>query len=269
MGTLAGSWHLRLAAKYRGGSPGSIPTLSHQPSGDGCGAVGLVWAGGCGWAGPGGGGGGGAQFGRTGVGRGLQVRVWAGLVAAGPWVPVWVAHGPSAARCPMVPTGTPSATQPLSAAPRHSPACTDAGSLQHTPTCTHKHTHTHTCTPMHTACPPQCTWGPSPPRMLVPRWLWCRPGHAVVQPVRPLSAGRLLMCLSPVPQPGSALSPPSLQICPRHRACAARNHCCHLPCACKPAVGSSGAGEPVTGALCPWQPHPITRCPTPACNPWG
>lgn len=71
-GTLAGSWHLRLAAKYRGGSPGSVPTLSHQPSGDGCGAEGLARAGGCGRAGPGGGGGGGgARFGHTGAGRGL------------------------------------------------------------------------------------------------------------------------------------------------------------------------------------------------------
>lgn len=195
MGTLAGSWHLRLAAKYRGGSPGSIPTLSHQPSGDGCGAVGLVWAGGCGRAGPGGGGGGDARFGRTGVGRGLQVWVWAGLVAAGPWVPVWVAHGPSAARCPMVPTSTPSATQPLSAAPWHSPARTDAASLRHAPSCTH--TRTHTCTPMHTACPPPRHTGSKLPAD-------AGPTVAVAQ-ARPCrgAAGEAFVCRAPphVPRP--------------------------------------------------------------------
>lgn len=34
-GTLATSWHLRLAAKRHGGSPGSVPTRSRQPSGAG------------------------------------------------------------------------------------------------------------------------------------------------------------------------------------------------------------------------------------------
>lgn len=190
----------------------------------------------------------------------------AGLVVAGLWVPMWVAHGLSGCppphrhrRHPLGRTATPASPCSPAAQPG-AHRCSQAPAHSYVPT---KHTHAHLHTHAH-ARPPPRTRGPSPPRMRVPRWRWRRPGHAVAQPARPLSAGRLLACRGPAPRPSSAPSPLGLQTCPRHGARAARNRCCHFPCAGKLAAGSSGAGEPGTGARCPWEPDPNAPLPAAA-----
>lgn len=272
MGTLAGSWHLRLAAKYHSGSPRSVPTLSHQAKSDGCGAKGLARAGDCG----------------QGPGEVVVVAVVVVVVAAMPSSATWVCAG--GCRCGHRQgwwlqgrgspfrwhVGHPTAqhpTAPAMPAPPwlHSHASLSlqpGGTARHAQTQpafgTHLHAHTNThaqaCTCMHThmhSLPnAHGVQAPADAGPVVP--------IVEAQPCRSTDDGAFV-CQAPPrpPRPHarhrSALSPPACSSVP---TIAHTQPEITAAISLVPADGvcSSGAGEPGTGAFCPWEPDPITLC---------
>lgn len=270
-GTLAGSWHLRLAAKYHSGSPRSVPTLSHQAKSDGRGAKGLARAGGCGQ-------GSGEVVAVAAVvavvatvmpssphrcvhgAAGVDTGRAGGCRAVGPHAGgTWLIQLPTTPRPPPAPPWLHShaslSLQPHGTA-RHAQTQPAFGTRLHTHTsahaqaCTRMHTHMHTLPNAHGVQAPADA-GPAVPAV-------------EAQPCRSADSGAFV-CQAPprLPRPharhGSAPSPPSLRLHPRYSTRATRNHCCYFPCSCRRG-GQQWGQEPGTGTFCPWEPDPITLC---------